>query len=161
MAVRVVMHGAWQTVARPGPSATATATPNSPALRDAAIALDGDHVVSLGPRAEIEARFGPGERIDAVLLPALVNAHTHLELSHLRGRVPGGGGLVPWIRQFFRSAETHTWPRPTRDGSSRPGGRVSEVTGTLGALRTSRAPAWRGRSSTRCSGSRRRGSTPR
>jgi cytosine/adenosine deaminase-related metal-dependent hydrolase len=36
--------------------------------------------------------------VDAVLLPALVNAHLHLELSHLAGAVPGGRGLVPWIR---------------------------------------------------------------
>ena len=32
-----------------------------------------------------------------MILPALVNAHLHLELSHLAGKVPGGRGLVPWI----------------------------------------------------------------
>ncbi|MFL5302063.1 MAG: amidohydrolase, partial [Anaeromyxobacteraceae bacterium] len=62
-------------------------------LRDAAIALDGDHVVAVGRRDEIEARHGKSEALDAVLLPALVNAHTHLELSHLARRIPGGTGL--------------------------------------------------------------------
>jgi cytosine/adenosine deaminase-related metal-dependent hydrolase len=69
------------------------------AIRDGAVALEGDTVVAVGPRAEIEARFGPGERLDAVILPALVNAHLHLELSHLRGRVPGGEGLAAWIER--------------------------------------------------------------
>jgi cytosine/adenosine deaminase-related metal-dependent hydrolase len=67
------------------------------ALADGAVALDGDVVLGAGPRALVEARHGAAERTDAVLLPALVNAHLHLELSHLAGRVPGGQGLVPWI----------------------------------------------------------------
>ena len=71
------------------------------ALSDAAVALDGDTVAAFGPRAEIEARFGPGERLEAVLLPALVNAHLHLELSHLSGRVAGGDGLPAWIDRFL------------------------------------------------------------
>jgi len=109
------------------------------ALRDAAIALDGDHVVSLGPRAEIEARFGPGERIDAVLLPALVNAHTHLELSHLRGRVPGGEGLVPWIRLFLSARAADPHPGPALDAAiaeleDAGVAAVGEVTNTLDTL---------------------------
>jgi cytosine/adenosine deaminase-related metal-dependent hydrolase len=33
----------------------------------------------------------------AILLPGLVNAHCHLELSHLAGRLPFGGGFVAWV----------------------------------------------------------------
>jgi len=32
-----------------------------------------------------------------VLLPGLVNAHCHLEVSHLEGRTPSGEGFVPWV----------------------------------------------------------------
>ena len=71
--------------------------PGAPPLTDGAVALDGDRVVELGPRAALEARHGPAERLDSVILPAMVNAHLHLELSHLAGEVPGGVGLVPWI----------------------------------------------------------------
>jgi aminodeoxyfutalosine deaminase len=67
-------------------------------LRDAAVALDGDHILAVGARTEIEGRYGRGEALDAVLLPALVNAHTHLELSHLHRRIGGGEGLASWIQ---------------------------------------------------------------
>jgi cytosine/adenosine deaminase-related metal-dependent hydrolase len=73
------------------------------ALRDGAIALDGDRIVAVGPRAELEARHGRAERREGVLLPALVNAHLHLELSHLAGEVPGGAGLPAWIETFVRA----------------------------------------------------------
>jgi len=63
------------------------------AIRDGALALDGDVVLAVGPRAEVEARFGAGERRDGVILPAVVNAHLHLELSHMAGTVAGGEGL--------------------------------------------------------------------
>ena len=70
------------------------------ALRDGALALDGDTIVEAGPTASVEARHGKAERLDAVILPALVNAPLHLELSHLAGRVPGGAGLPGWIGRF-------------------------------------------------------------
>ncbi|MGC4000329.1 MAG: amidohydrolase family protein [Anaeromyxobacter sp.] len=69
-------------------------------IADGAVVLEGDTVVAVGPRPLIEPRYGAGDRIDAVLLPALVNAHLHLEVSHLSGRVPGGSGLPSWIQLF-------------------------------------------------------------
>ncbi|MBS1110370.1 MAG: Amidohydrolase 1 [Anaeromyxobacteraceae bacterium] len=74
--------------------------PDLPPVPDGAVALDGDVLVEAGPRSDVEARHGPAEPIDAVILPALVNAHLHLELSHLAGSVPGGRGLVPWIESL-------------------------------------------------------------
>ncbi|HEY6003891.1 MAG TPA: amidohydrolase family protein [Anaeromyxobacter sp.] len=71
------------------------------AIRDGAVALDGDTVVDVGPRQEVEARRGKSERRDGVLLPALVNAHLHLELSFMAGAVAGGDGLPAWIELFI------------------------------------------------------------
>jgi cytosine/adenosine deaminase-related metal-dependent hydrolase len=92
--------------------------PGAPALRDGAVALDGDTVVALGPRGEVEARHGRGERVDAVVLPALVNAHLHLEVSHLAGRVAGGDGLPSWIQRFL-SARGGTRPGEAADAMAR------------------------------------------
>lgn len=72
----------------------------APPIADGAVALDEGRVVAVGPRAAVERRHGPGARLDAVLLPALVNAHLHLELSHMAGKVPGGEGLAAWIGRF-------------------------------------------------------------
>jgi cytosine/adenosine deaminase-related metal-dependent hydrolase len=53
------------------------------------------------------AGVGDGDMQDAVdlgqvvILPALVNTHTHLELSYLRGVVPPAHGFLDWIGQVI------------------------------------------------------------
>jgi cytosine/adenosine deaminase-related metal-dependent hydrolase len=39
---------------------------------------------------------GPG-----VIMPAMINAHTHLSLSALRGRVEAGKGFVEWVKDLI------------------------------------------------------------
>ena len=76
----------------------------SPPQPDGAVALDDDgRVVAVGPRREIVATWPglPEERGKGALLPGLVNAHTHLELAHVRGAVPGGSGLVAWVGELL------------------------------------------------------------
>lgn len=46
----------------------------------------------------VDARVDLG---DVVVLPGLINAHTHLELSHLAGHVPPADGFVPWVRRML------------------------------------------------------------
>ena len=50
------------------------------------------------------------------VLPALVNAHTHLELSWLRGRVPPAATFMDWIKQVFatRGARAERRERPSK-----------------------------------------------
>jgi aminodeoxyfutalosine deaminase len=89
LSVRVV-SAPWVLTGRPGG-----------AIRDGAVALDGDTVVAVGSREEVEARHGRSERREGVILPALVNAHLHLELSFMAGAVAGGDGLPAWIELFI------------------------------------------------------------
>lgn len=43
-------------------------------------------------------RAGDPRPVEGLLLPGLVNAHLHLELSFAHGRVPGGAGFASWVR---------------------------------------------------------------
>lgn len=76
-----------------------------PPLAGGAIALEDDGTIrAVGPRAEVRADFpgAPEEQAQGVLMPGLVNAHSHLELSALAGAVPGGQGVVPWTRRLMK-----------------------------------------------------------
>jgi cytosine/adenosine deaminase-related metal-dependent hydrolase len=71
-----------------------------PPIEGGAVVLDaGERIVAVGTAVELRAQHPDArwERHDAVLTPGLINAHTHLELSALRGKVPGGRGFVPWV----------------------------------------------------------------
>ena len=73
---------------------------DSAAIVDGAVAIDGPLIVGCGRYREILSRFGPADEIDltdCVLLPGLVNAHTHLELSYLKGEVPYRNNFIQWV----------------------------------------------------------------
>ncbi len=57
-------------------------------IEDGAIAIDGQRIAKVGPRKEVVEKFPQAEHRehgDAIILPGLVNAHTHLELTVMRG----------------------------------------------------------------------------
>lgn len=67
-----------------------------PPIEHGIVTIDGERIVAVGTRVE------RGKAIDlgaVALLPGLVNAHSHLEFSHLRQPLGGPGiGIVDWIR---------------------------------------------------------------
>ena len=63
-------------------------------IRGGWVALEGDRIARVGSGLAPDAV----ELGRAVILPALVNAHTHLELSYLRDRVPPSTRFITWIR---------------------------------------------------------------
>jgi cytosine/adenosine deaminase-related metal-dependent hydrolase len=72
-------------------------------IEDGEVTLRGGRLEYVGPRrggaAESRRDFG-----DAVLLPGIVNAHTHLELTHLENRLPPGPDFVDWLRRVYALA---------------------------------------------------------
>jgi len=67
-------------------------------LREGLVAVEAGRVAWVGERGD--PGCPRGERRDlgpGVLVPGLVNAHCHLELSHLGGELPTAGGFVPWV----------------------------------------------------------------
>jgi cytosine/adenosine deaminase-related metal-dependent hydrolase len=72
---------------------------DGPPLRDGRVAVQSGRILWLGHAGDPGQPQGTLRDLGCgVLLPGLVNAHCHLELSHLRGRVDASGGFVPWVR---------------------------------------------------------------
>ena len=72
---------------------------DQPPIRDGVVEVAGGRITSVsGSRLP-----APGSRDlgNVVLLPGLINAHTHLELSWLRGRVPPASRFTDWVKTLF------------------------------------------------------------
>jgi 5-methylthioadenosine/S-adenosylhomocysteine deaminase len=53
-----------------------------------AVAIRGREIVAVGPESEIDAAYDPSETVDCsgcAVIPGLINAHTHVPMSLLRG----------------------------------------------------------------------------
>ena len=61
------------------------------------VTIDDGRIVAVGGRDGADAA-ALGR---VVVLPGLVNAHTHLELSHLRGRIPAAPSFLEWVRPML------------------------------------------------------------
>jgi cytosine/adenosine deaminase-related metal-dependent hydrolase len=63
------------------------------------VTVAGERIVA----AEPTGRRAPDVDLgNAAVLPGLVNAHTHLDLTGLRGQVPPGGEFTDWLRAVIR-----------------------------------------------------------
>ena len=84
-----------------------TMNPAREVVRDGAIAVRGDRILAVGTRKEIDQRFSPAKRADrgdAILMPGLVNTHTHAPMSLLRG-IADDLRLQDWLEKFIFPAE--------------------------------------------------------
>src|SRR5260370_17308717 len=76
----------------------------SPAIDDGAVAIDGSTIVGVGPRAEIVSRFSNSPVNDfgqAAILPGLINVHSHLELTVMRGFLEREeSDFFAWLRKL-------------------------------------------------------------
>ena len=79
--------------------------PHGVVLEDHAVAVKAGRILAIGPRREMLERFeaeGQVERPEAILLPGLINAHTHNPMTLMRG-VADDLPLHAWLTG-------HIWP---------------------------------------------------
>jgi 5-methylthioadenosine/S-adenosylhomocysteine deaminase len=76
-------------------------------IEDGAVAIRGDSIVAVGPRAEIESRFEAAQTIDAhgaLVMPGLINGHAHAAMSLFRG-LADDLALDEWLQKYIFPAE--------------------------------------------------------
>jgi cytosine/adenosine deaminase-related metal-dependent hydrolase len=120
---------------------------SGPPLAGGAVTIADGRIAAAG--SDISGAIDLGRR---ALLPGLVNAHTHLELSHLRGRIPRASRFTEWVRPLLAHRRM---PADARDVESAASaaiaearasgtavfGDVSNSLATVPVLRASAAPA--------------------
>ena len=81
---------------------------SAPQIHDGNRFLPAGSVVEISKEGVVMAIWGPEEKRVAdtvfekgILVPGFVNAHCHLELSHMRGAVPEGTGLMVFLTQVI------------------------------------------------------------
>jgi aminodeoxyfutalosine deaminase len=76
----------------------------SPIAEGAIVLDDSDRIVAVGSNVEMRQRFGgaTNTRVEGAMMPALVNAHTHLELSALQVPAQAAAGFIPWAADLMK-----------------------------------------------------------
>jgi cytosine/adenosine deaminase-related metal-dependent hydrolase len=88
-----------------------------PIVDAAVVVSDRGRIADVGRAGDVLPRHAglAVERVRGVVMPGLVNAHVHVELSALRGRVPGGTGFVAWVDKLIDARLAHD---PERDDAA-------------------------------------------
>ena len=72
-----------------------------------ALAVDGENIIAVGPEGEIRLGYSPAQMIDCsgkVLMPGLINAHTHAPMTLMRG-LADDLRLDVWLQGFMWPVE--------------------------------------------------------
>lgn len=84
-----------------------TMDPARRVIENASLAVQGDSILAVGPASEISSAYTSARTIRAagkLLLPGLINAHTHVPMTLLRG-ISNDVTLDVWLTKFIFPAE--------------------------------------------------------
>ncbi len=80
---------------------------NTDVVKDGAVAVDGGMIVAVGRYQELAAKYHAREVIDGddrVVLPGLINGHTHAAMTLLRG-IADDRELIDWLNNYIFPTE--------------------------------------------------------
>lgn len=79
-------------------------TPDQPVIRDGLLVHKGQLITEIGAFKNLRHQYnGPVTDLgNKTMVPGLINAHTHLELSHLQGKTKLGQGFEAWVKSLIR-----------------------------------------------------------
>ena len=75
-------------------------------IRSGWVAVDSGRIIGIGS-GDADGSIDLGR---VAILPALVNAHTHLELSYLHERIPPAEHFIDWIRMLMQTRREYPDP---------------------------------------------------
>src|SRR5688572_16686224 len=84
-----------------------TVDPRHRVVENGAIAIAGDRIVAIGPRAEIERDYRARRKLhrpEGIVIPGLINTHTHAPMSLFRG-IADDLDLQEWLEKYIFPAE--------------------------------------------------------
>ena len=84
---------------------------DGPPLERGVVAVADDKITAVEAHGRLSADLDLG---DAAVLPGLANAHTHLDLSGMRGLAPPTPHFTDWLRQVIAHRRRRT-PEQVRD----------------------------------------------
>ena len=78
-------------------------TPGWPLLEDAAVVVQDQMILDVGPYGHLRrTHAGPVRDLGSLTLaPAVFNSHTHLEMTHMLGKTTTGQGFVAWVESLL------------------------------------------------------------
>lgn len=79
-----------------------TMSGDEPVIEDGAVVVTGNTIVAVGPRASIDANYRAKNKLEGkqrILMPGLVNGHTHSAMTLFRGMIDDLK-LMDWLTQY-------------------------------------------------------------
>lgn len=116
--VAAVVAGLMWLTARPGRAVSLVVTGGTVVTMDeagtvipeGAVAIEGERIVAVGPASAIATAYAGAQVIDAagqIILPGLINTHTHAPMVLFRG-LADDLALMDWLNQYIFPAEKAT-----------------------------------------------------
>ncbi len=115
---------------------------DGPVIENGAIAIEEGRITAVGRAREISSDPPTIDYEDAVICPGFVNAHTHLELSLLGGRVSPSPEFSDWLRQLNEAIGSELSQKEQTQGAVRVGIEQSLSSGVTMVGDISRRPRW-------------------